>query len=115
MFPSPSQMSLTSLYVIVMIEPSLFHISFPPFHRMQFTTLVVLGDFCSKLLQAKAWPLAARFRPRPKTSEYPKPSRAEQTMSGVGIFSLAPPVGGLRSSLQVVFASCRGCFLRLTG
>jgi len=36
-------------------------------------------------------------------------------MFGVGIFSLPPPAGGLRPWLRVVFASCKGCFLRRKG
>jgi hypothetical protein len=53
--------------------------------------------------------------PSLKTSEYAERSRVEKAIRFIGILSPFPPVGGLRSWLQVVFAPFAGCFLRLKG
>jgi hypothetical protein len=91
------------------------------FHRGEDSGFTATKEAQSKT-SARSTPKVIRLPKRPdtaltspKTSEYPKPSRMEKTMSAVGIFSLPPPVGGLRSSLQVVFASCAGGFLRRKG
>ena len=54
---------------------------------------------------------SCRAQSRPKTSEYPEPSGAENAMDCVGILSLSPPSGGLSPPVQIVCASCRACFL----
>ena len=60
MLPSPVQPPWMSEYEMEIVEPSLFQISFPPFHRMQLAISTVLGTLVYER-QPRALPLVAEL------------------------------------------------------